>query len=97
MGCVVGMVVSGSVAVEVCGSFDDVCGWLDDVVGSCDDVTVDPVDIGSSVVMIPWSHSVAASTHVGESKEEGNDQEIIDKSSTTPDPGHHIGKFKKSK
>ena len=58
------MVVSGSIAVVVCGSLDDVCGSLDDVVGSCDDVTVDPEDIGSSVVMISWSHSVAVSTHV---------------------------------
>ena len=78
MGCVVGMVVSGSVAVVVCGLFDDVVCSCDDVVGSCDDVTVDPVDTGSSVVMISWSHSVAANTHGGESKEEGKHQEIID-------------------
>ena len=78
MGCVVGMVVSGSVAVVVCCSLDDVVGSCDDVVGSCDDVTVDPVDIGTSVVMISWLHSVAANTHGGESKEEGKDQEIID-------------------
>ena len=79
MGCVVGMVVSGSVVVVVCGS-------LDDVVGSCDGVTVDSVDIGSSVVMVSWSHSVAANTHGGESNEEGKDQELSIHLSTTPNP-----------
>ena len=36
---------------------------------------------------ISWSCSLTSL----ESKEEGNDQESI-QSSTTPDPGHHIGK-----
>ena len=34
--------------------------------------------------------------HRIESKEEGKDQELI-QSSTTPDPGHHMGKRQKHK
>ena len=86
MSCVVGMVVSGSVAVVVCGSLEDVCGSLDDVVGSRDDVTVDPVDTGSSVVMVSWSHSVAASTHEGESKEKAKIRKLSIQSSAIPNP-----------